>query len=120
MYHFTWRQAVIVLLCMGMLWVLVPTAPSIQADRQASTHFFPVVIVPESPVGPPLPPPEIFSTPPPMNLAAITAQLGANGLELGLNKIGFHVGAGGNRQGLDVWMQEQDAEGIPFFRVGSS
>ena len=116
MFRLAWRPVLIVLFCFGMLWGIVPTVPPIQADNHlASKFFFPVVAVPPSPVGPPLPPPEIFAATPPMNLAAIRAQLQSSGLELGLNKMGFHIGAGGNREGIDEWMAEQDAAGIPFF-----
>ena len=52
---------------------------------------------------------------PTLDFAAIKADLAAQGLDIAYTKIGFHTGVGGNSEGLDVWMRELDAAGVPFF-----
>lgn len=52
---------------------------------------------------------------PPLDFAAIRADLLANGQELATINIGFHTGMGGNIEGLEEWMRRLDAAGIPFF-----
>ena len=113
-----WRPLGLAFFCIATFMVFSGSSPleRVEADASApNLHFFPVAGRPGASVGPPLPVPEIFSASPPLNLTAIENQLQNNGLELGLNKMGFHIGAGGNREGLDEWMTEQDADGIPFF-----
>lgn len=66
----------------------------------------------------PTPDPTTTPTPTPtptIDFAAVRQQLQAQGQELGFAKIGFHVGVGGNREGLDEWMERLDAAGVPFF-----
>ena len=60
-------------------------------------------------------PPERITADPPIDFAAAQAAAQAQGLDISLNKIGFHVGINGNRQGLDDWMIDLDAAGVPIF-----
>jgi hypothetical protein len=62
-----------------------------------------------------LPPPERITADPPIDFAAVRTGAQAQGLDIALNKIGFHVGLFGNRQGLDDWMADLDAAGVPIF-----
>lgn len=64
--------------------------------------------------------PEPTGTPPPtptptIDFRAVRAELQANGEDLGFVKIGFHVGPGGNTNGLGNWLRRLDAAGVPFF-----
>jgi hypothetical protein len=52
---------------------------------------------------------------PTIDFRAVRAQLQANNQDLGFAKIGFHVGPGGNNNGLGTWMRRLDAAGVPFF-----
>lgn len=52
---------------------------------------------------------------PTIDFAAVKAELQANGQDIGYAKIGFHVGLGGNTEGLEDWMRDLDAAGVPFF-----
>ena len=52
---------------------------------------------------------------PTIDFAAVKADLQANGQGIGYAKIGFHVGLGGNTEGLEDWMRDLDAAGVPFF-----
>lgn len=77
-------------------------------------------IVNELPVatGTPVPPATAVPTPtllPPLDFAALRSDLSVTGQELAYVKIGFHVGVGGRAEGLEAWMRELDAAGIPFF-----
>jgi hypothetical protein len=66
------------------------------------------------PTAPPPPPPT--ATPlPRLDFTALRQSLNEDGLGLAYNKIGFHVGVGGNRNGLGRWMEELDSAGVPFF-----
>ncbi|MCB0010707.1 MAG: hypothetical protein KDE34_02375, partial [Anaerolineales bacterium] len=108
-----WR---LVFFGLGLLFVLSWGRPAGQAGAsELHTSYLPIVARNYFSVGPTLPAPQILSGAPPLNLAAIQQQLQNQGLTLGLNKIGFHTGYGGNRDGLLDWMQGQDADGIPFF-----
>jgi hypothetical protein len=49
-----------------------------------------------------------------LNFAEIEAQLSQQGQELVFSKIGFHVGPGGNQNGLGDWMRCLDAAGVPI------
>ncbi|PID86955.1 MAG: hypothetical protein CSB13_01830 [Chloroflexi bacterium] len=52
---------------------------------------------------------------PTIDFAAVKADLQMNGQDIGYAKIGFHVGIGGNTEGLEQWMRDLDAAGVPFF-----
>jgi hypothetical protein len=76
--------------------------------------YLPLVSVPEGP--PPTATPKPSPTPvPTVDFAAVRNQLRAQGQDLGFVKIGFHVGVGGNRNGLGDWMRQLDGAGVPFF-----
>ncbi len=66
-------------------------------------------------LNPALPPPTPMSAVPPINFEAVRKTLNQKGLDLAFNKIGFHVGYGGNALGLSDWMADLDADGVPFF-----
>lgn len=64
----------------------------------------------------PSPTPKPSATPlPTIDFAAVRTELQASGQGLGLVKIGFHTGIGGNSSGLDAWMERLDTAGVPFF-----
>lgn len=64
----------------------------------------------------PLPTSTSSPTPTPtIDFAAVRQQLQAQGQDLGLVKVGFHTGAGGNMNGVGVWMERLDEAGVPFF-----
>jgi len=63
----------------------------------------------------PLPPPTAVAATPPIDFLAIRSQLQAQGKDLAFNKIGFHVGPGGNITGLENWMRALDSACVPFF-----
>ncbi|HEX6387184.1 MAG TPA: hypothetical protein VF177_21160 [Anaerolineae bacterium] len=65
-----------------------------------------------SPTATPLPTPTPLPT---VDFAAVAAQLRTTGQALAPIKIGFHTGIGGNSAGLEEWMRQLDAAGVPFF-----
>lgn len=62
-----------------------------------------------------LPPPTPVAAGQPVDFRAAAAEARANGLELVCNKVGFHVGPGGNARGLGDWMRKLNDAGVPFF-----
>ncbi len=52
---------------------------------------------------------------PTIDFTAVQADLRAQGQELGVSKFGFHVGPGGNREGLATFMRRHNEAGLPFF-----
>ncbi|MFT5194869.1 MAG: hypothetical protein ACI9EW_003150 [Cellvibrionaceae bacterium] len=65
-----------------------------------------------APTTPPTPTPTPIPT---LDFAAIRAEMNGRGVELATAKIGFHVGPGGNRNGLGEYMRRLDEAGVPFF-----
>jgi hypothetical protein len=64
----------------------------------------------------PLPAPEHYVSGTAVHFPTAHATLQASGLILETNKIGFHVGPGGNSTGLkDNWWAPLDAAGVPVF-----
>src|SRR5690606_3719998 len=65
---------------------------------------------------PPLPPPVPVAVTEPLDVESVRAALAAEGKELGLARIGFHVGPddGDTDPELLAWMAALDAAGIPF------
>ncbi|MGB3712885.1 MAG: hypothetical protein WA996_00485 [Candidatus Promineifilaceae bacterium] len=66
-------------------------------------------------LSPPLLPPIPMSSTPPIDFESVRDALNSQGLYLALNKIGFHVGYGGNLTGIGDWMADLDAAGVPIF-----
>lgn len=62
-----------------------------------------------------LPAPKRVSGEPPIDFDSARAEAQAKGLDITFNKIGFHVGIGGNREGLIESITELDAAGVPVF-----
>jgi hypothetical protein len=54
-------------------------------------------------------------TPPPVDFDAVRADLRAQGQDLAFVKIGFHVGPGGNREGLEEYLETLADAGVPAF-----
>lgn len=80
--------------------------------------YLPVLPGGDAPTATPTPSSTPTATPTPtptIDFAAVRRELQAQGQDLGFAKIGFHTGAGGNMNGLGVWMQRLDAAGVPFF-----
>jgi hypothetical protein len=102
----------------------VPPQPTLALtpSQNGSYTFLPLITNLENLEPPPetavLPEPSPSETPTPIpiiDFAAVKADLNANGQEIGYTKIGFHVGIGGNTEGLEEWMRDLDAAGVPFF-----
>lgn len=94
-------------------------APSATGD---TTLYLPVVSEPLIPTATITPTPSKTPTPTPsptpiptIDFAAVSDQLRANGQQLAFSKIGFHIGVGGNRDGLGEWMRRHTEAGAPFF-----
>lgn len=82
--------------------------------------FLPVITNPQEapPTATPLPQPSPTPSPTPiptLDFTAVAADLQAQGLALSTNKIGFHLGVGGNQNGLGEWIRRMDEAGIPVF-----
>lgn len=92
----------------------VPGPQNTPNPDPSSEIYLPVVIIssPEeidaSANAPPTPIPTL-------DFAALQTQLQAEGLALAYNKIGFHAGINGTMEGLEEWMRQLDAAGVPFF-----
>ncbi len=50
-----------------------------------------------------------------LDFPQIARELNDDGLELAYNKIGFHMGIGGNARGIEDWINQLDAAGVPLF-----
>ncbi|MEM7332156.1 MAG: hypothetical protein AAF490_08690 [Chloroflexota bacterium] len=102
--------------------ILPPTlTPVIPLDVTRNVDlYFPIVSGEDTPPTPIPPPPTAVPLPtatpvPSLDFTAVAQELAANGQELAYVKVGFHVGVGGNSDGLDEWMLALDAAGVPFF-----
>ncbi|MFO7680027.1 MAG: hypothetical protein R6X34_08250 [Chloroflexota bacterium] len=97
-----------------------PTA-SIPPPENGSYTFLPLItqadtLTETAVLAEPSPTNTLTPTPvPTVDFAAVKAQLQAQGQDIGYAKIGFHVGIGGNTEGLEQWLRELDAAGVPFF-----
>ncbi|MDX1688587.1 MAG: hypothetical protein R3248_11430, partial [Candidatus Promineifilaceae bacterium] len=90
--------------------------PTPTGTRAIHHAHLPVVRNGHVPLPPPLPPPVAVTGTPPIDFEGIRESLQEDGQDLAFAKIGFHTGAGGgNTEGLDDWMTELDAAGVPFF-----
>ncbi len=86
----------------------------------STTLFLPVVLNEASiivipPLPDPLPIPLVFTSTTQVDFEAAAAGLEDDGLVLGYNKIGFHTGIGGNREGISDYFKKLDAAGVPIF-----
>ncbi|RMG99412.1 MAG: hypothetical protein D6706_05435 [Chloroflexi bacterium] len=100
--------------------VSTPATHSSPAPVGDNQQFLPLLTNPQPtqtavPTATPVPIPPTPTPIPTIDVAALTAQLQASGLQFVPVKIGFHVGVGGNSRYLDEWMTQLDAAGIPFF-----
>lgn len=95
----------------------VPAATS-SGTETAQTYLPAIASQPLATDTPAPSPPTATPTPTPiatLDFTAVRRQLNAQGLELAPVKIGFHVGIGGNSEGLEAWMRRLDEAGVPFF-----
>jgi uncharacterized repeat protein (TIGR02543 family) len=83
-----------------------PVAVTMDADKSVTATFT---------LKEPLPPPVPLSGQPPLDFAAIQADFQSQGFDLAFNKIGFHVGPGGNPTGIGDWWRNLDSAGVPVF-----
>ena len=91
-----------------------PVSPVAVTPETSYETFLPSILSPAEPTPTPTSTPEPTPTPT-IDFAAVRAQLQAQGQDMGLAKIGFHTGVGGNRVGLGDWMRRLDMAGVPFF-----
>lgn len=98
-----------------------PIQPTV-AITPTQSIFMPIFTVDEesapTATATPLPSATPTSTPTPIptiDFVAVTADLAAQGQALSTHKIGFHIGVGGNRDGLGEWMERLNEAGVPFF-----
>ena len=83
-------------------------------ETESYTRFLPIIHN-EYIIHPTFPAPLKLSGSPPIDFDAVRRELFQQGLQLSYNKIGFHVGPGGNMTGIGDWMADLDAAGVPFF-----
>lgn len=89
--------------------------PRGEQEETEFNYYLPFITVPVD-LTKPLPPPIAhYSDTLPLDFEAIAADFRGRNKDLAFNKIGFHVGPGGNRDGLGDWMTSLDAAGVPFF-----
>lgn len=101
--------------------LVTPTPPATtsaapESEARDEETFLPFMPVPAETAVAQIPPTQLPPTPiPTIDVTAVSAQLATQNQQFAPVKIGFHVGVGGNTQGLDEWMIALDAAGIPFF-----
>jgi hypothetical protein len=94
--------------------IAAATPQEVPDPETDSEIYLPAVVggVPEATAVPTNP----TATPiPVLDFAALQSQLQAEGQMLAYNKIGFHAGVNGTMEGLEAWMRQLDAAGVPFF-----
>jgi hypothetical protein len=84
-----------------------------QVSNQSSVLYLPFAST--LPLPPSLPIPIAFTSNEPIDVTAVANELREQGLILGTNKIGFHIGSGGNITGLYDMLATLDSYRIPFF-----
>lgn len=92
-----------------------PTSTPVTTTTETVAIFLPTLLVPTSPLPPPLPVPDVLSGTPPIDFDTIEVELRAQGKTLAFNKIGFHAGDRGRWADLVDAMTALDAAGVPFF-----
>lgn len=103
------------------------SATLLAAETADSQIYLPVIEKEQAPEPTPSPtPPPPLAPPTPIAVTEVPdfdqvqSELQAQGLDLAFNKLGFHVGAGGNRTGLEEMLRSLDAAGVPFFLKSAS
>jgi hypothetical protein len=104
----------IIILSLAVTAVTGAARPADNGGPDPSPIYLPMVSTPWV-LPPPLPPPVAVSSTVPVDFEVVRAELEDIGKELGFVKIGFHVGMGGNIEGLFEYMEALDAAGVPFF-----
>jgi len=66
-------------------------------------------------LGAPLPAPTVVVAVPPIDFPAVRATAQARGLDLAFTKIGFHMGPGGNANGIGAYFRKLNDAGVPIF-----
>ena len=82
-----------------------PDTPTPEVELDVATET-------PAPTNTPTPTPTPIVT---LDFAAVKAEMNGRGVEMATAKIGFHVGPGGNRNGLGEYMRRLDEAGVPFF-----
>ena len=101
-----------------MTSTITPTM-TLTATPPVSTNqalYFPILLSTQKDIFPP----RRVTENPPIDFAAAKTSAEERGLAFSFNKIGFHVGVGGNREGLDTWLADLDAAGVPVFLKSSN
>lgn len=91
------------------------TKPAHTSTVPTPGSFIPLMVRSYSYPGPTLAPPIAHSGTKPLDFGSIQADFMADGRALAFNKIGFHLGPGGNPTGYVDWLTTLDAAGVPFF-----
>lgn len=102
---------------------IAPSLPAYPGPAGEEDVYLPLIregeeatAVPSSTSMPATPTPTLTPTPiPTLDFPAIRSQLQSQGQDIAYLKIGFHVGVGGNAEGLEEWMTRLDEAGVPFF-----
>lgn len=101
---------------------LAPTTTPLPYPESNNQLYLPLVSDSEPPTVTITPTPSSTPSPTPsptpiptVDFAAVQTQLTAQGQALAFSKVGFHIGVGGNREGLNIWMQRHTEAGAPFF-----
>ena len=101
-----------------LVWLVGGSSAVANPPPITYTSYLPAVMMPPwplaAPLPPPLAPPTAYESDEPVNFAAARQALAGRGLLMATNKIGFHVGMGGNLTGLSEWMVALDGAGVPI------
>ncbi|MDJ0753178.1 MAG: hypothetical protein QNJ45_06650 [Ardenticatenaceae bacterium] len=100
-------------------YLLLPTVPdeAVQTASAAPSHQFFLPFISATcfqPSGKVNPPPIVQNSVGPFDLYAAQSQMSNQGLDLAFNKIGFHTGSGGNRNGIGDYFRQLDARRVPI------
>lgn len=85
--------------------------PLVDAEDDLPPTVTPAPDSAELPAPTPVPTPSVEPT---IDFFAARSALLAEGQDLAFNKIGFHIGVGGNYNGLGTWMERLDEARVPF------
>ena len=87
----------------GPFLPIVSNGPSIPTETPTPTF---------TPTATPTPTPTPIPT---LDFGAVRSELNNRGVDLQVSKIGFHIGPGGNRDGLGTYIRRLDEAGVPIF-----